>query len=95
MNDKESMTRLTQFICPKCQQGSHELPASWREFRREHGQEFFKDPDWMAKARAWFAARGEAGALDKALACPVCSSEEHIGKWLVKGPAEAGKTFKA
>lgn len=94
MTDKESMTRLTQFICPKCGQGRHEPPSSWQEFWREHGPALATDPNWMDKARTWFAARGEAGALDKAAACPVCGSEEHLGKWLVKGPVEAGKTFR-
>lgn len=81
----ESMDMLTRFTCPKCGEGDHEMPASWREFWQEHGSELANDPAWMDKAKAWFAARGEDGALDKAVTCPMCRSEEHIRKWLIKG----------
>jgi predicted RNA-binding Zn-ribbon protein involved in translation (DUF1610 family) len=98
MIDKQSLEKITLFICPRCNQGSHEMPALWLEFWREHDSgpdrdPFWKDPHWMDKARAWFAARGEENALDKVMTCPACGCEEHLRKWITKGPAEAGKIF--
>jgi len=74
--------RLARFLCPRCGQGTMEMPELWREFWAAHPADLAVRPDFPDMARAWFAARGHPEATDQEAVCPACLGRENLARWL-------------